>query len=192
LLNAPDPAPFIPASQFKDEDGVALARTGRVLDLVRDPLNFQIIYAAMPDAASQSGSVLTNKGGIYKSIDGGQNWVRISTSQLNSLMLPTSTVSPGLSTSTATNRVLLSLHHSTGPVVEQNFLYVGIVNGNAIAGLFRGDMSTNVFRSIKVPSIHEGRHGDLHFSLVVHPTESNRVFVGVTSINQLGQPTSCA
>ncbi len=178
LLNGPDPDPLVKASQFKDENGLALTRTGRVLDLVRDPLNSQTVFAAIPDAAVQVGSIITSKGGVYRSIDGGLNWTRISSPALNSLMVPVASGTPGAPSSTATGRVLLSLHHSTSTGIEQNFLYVGIVNGNAIAGLFRGDMSSDTWRSIKVPSVHEGKHGDLHFSLVADPVASNRVFVG--------------
>ena len=179
-LKGPNNNPFILPSQFNIGAGATLTRTGRVLDLIRDPLSPQTVYVALPEASRVVGSVTTKEGGIFRSTNGGTTWDRISIDIVNNLL--DGRAADGSTGPFFTNRVLLSLHHTSVLGVEQNMLYVGIVNTKTIAGLFRFDATQpsiqTAWRKIATPSVTEGKHGDLHFSLVAHPVFPNVVFVG--------------
>ena len=82
-LVAADPNPFIPAVQFDNGNGLKLTRTGRVADLIRDPQNPLIVFAALPDANRDAAGVTINESGVYRSVDGGQTWTKISTAIVN-------------------------------------------------------------------------------------------------------------
>ncbi|MEQ1830973.1 MAG: hypothetical protein ABL921_33815, partial [Pirellula sp.] len=175
-LTGSDPNPLILPSQFSIGVGQTLVSTGRAMDLVRDIQNPQTLYVALPDASRVPANAAPNAGGIYRSIDSGQSWQRVSTSILHDKL---GGMSPeGITNRTLTNRVILSQHNSTTGAGNQNILYVGLVNANVIDRVFRWDINLDSWSEVLVPGMTEGKSGELHFSLVAHPTDPNVLYVG--------------
>ena len=142
---------------------------GRAFDLATDPSNPAILYVPIRDAVTCSG--LPN--GIYRSVDTGATWTKVSNAAMDALLLDT-----------VTNNTRMAVGLS-GQV------YVGIVNNGRLAGLFRSGNTGASWTQLDTPSTNEGGsiigmqptekpggQGGIHFSIVADPTDVNIVYLG--------------
>lgn len=150
---------------------------GRAYDLVVDPLNPSIMYTSLALTPTATNA------GIYKSINGGANWTRVSDSTMNALF-----------TANTSNAEL-----AAGRFGE---VYASIINSGVVVGLFRSPDSGVTWTAMDLPKTNEngtdvglnpggpkgptsgtpneisGGQGSIHFSIVADPTNANIVYVG--------------
>ncbi|APZ90449.1 sodium/calcium exchanger 1 [Fuerstiella marisgermanici] len=165
--------------QVSIDDGSATGLPGGVsYDLVVDPTNPDIMYT------NQVFSIVAN--GLYKSIDGGASWNKVSSAAVDAFI-----------TDFNSNLEMAVGHH--------NNVYAGIVEFGAPVAFFRsgdggatwvqlddpvtfentGDVGLNP-RGSKGPTAGDnptpaeiaGGQGSIHFSIVADPTDPNIVYVG--------------
>src|SRR5215204_668395 len=106
--------------------------------------------------------LFTNAGtnGIFRSTDTGATWTRVSNAAMNTIM------AGGVS----------NVEIAVG---RNNNIYVAIVTGGTLAGIFRsGDAGANWVQMDLPPTIHPGGQGSIHLSLAADPTSHNIVYVG--------------
>jgi len=112
----------------------------------------------------------TNAGtnGIYRSIDTGANWIKVSNAAMDALI------------NLATNNIEIAVGTS-------NTVYVAIVNGGTLAGLFRSGNGGGNWIALDLPTtvesgltlgIHPGGYGYIHLSIAADPADSNIVYIG--------------
>lgn len=105
--------------------------------------------------------------GVYRSANTGATWTRISTPAINGLVA-------------AAGNVEMAVGNSSE-------LYVAVVTGGRLAGLFRtGDNGAN-WTTLDLPTttdggavfgIHPGGQGNVHLSLAADPTNANTLYIG--------------
>lgn len=161
--------------QVSGRAGSGLPR-GVTYDLVADPQNSLIMYTAVAFSTP-------DQDGIYKSVDGGTTWARVSNSTIDSLI--------GGSTS--------NIEFAVG---KQNNVYAAILNAGNLAGLFRSGDGGLTWVQMDTPATNEngtdvglnprgtkgptsgmpeeiaGGQGAIHFSIVADPNDPNIVYVG--------------
>ncbi|HET7434970.1 MAG TPA: Calx-beta domain-containing protein [Thermoanaerobaculia bacterium] len=157
---------------------------GQVFDLVGDPSNNAVMYASIKFGSDCSSGAMTN--GIYKSIDTGASWAKVSDGAMDALL---------------TNALQTNVRMAVGLSGQ---VYVGIVNGGQIAGLFRSGTGGSSWTPLDLPSTvdsgvshglqpdaeHEdGGQGATHFSIVADPTNANIVYVGGDRQPDSGNPS---
>ncbi len=147
-------------------------------DLVADPANANILYTSTVFSPGVGGA-----NGIYKSVNGGLTWSKVSNSTIEALI-----------TNNTSNLKIA--------VGNQNQVYAAIVNAGAFTALFRSpDNGTNWVQmdnpktnengvdvglnpsggkgpSSGAPESIAGGQGGLHFSMVADPNNANIVYVG--------------
>lgn len=174
-------------TQVSTGDGTATGLPAGVsFDLFADPTDPTIIYTASVYSAALGGGQV----GVYKSIDSGASWNKVSNATMDALIDNATTQQTGTS----------NLEIAVG---RANNVYVSIINGGAVAGLFRsGDGGTN-WTQMETPTTNEngtdvglnpgggkgptagsapselaGGQGSIHFSMVADPNNANIVYVG--------------
>ena len=146
---------------------------GRVFDLAGDPTNPATLYCAVRDAGSLNG--------IYKSVNTGQTWARVSSAAMNAL----NTDSDPNNTS--------NIEIAVGNAGQ---VFVGIMGSNGrLTGLFRSPDGSTAWTRLDTPVTNEngtlvgiqpraktydiaGGQGQIHFSIVADPVDTNIVYVG--------------
>ena len=145
---------------------------GATFDVAGDPSNANTLYTAVVSADFFGGL-----NGIYKSVNGGANWSKISNAAMDALII-----------SDTTNNIEIDVGNS-------NNVYVGIINFGQLAGLFRSGDGGGSFTQLDTPVTNEdgtdvginprprrngtpGGQGATHFSIVADPTNANVVYVG--------------
>lgn len=150
---------------------------GANYDLATDPSNNSVLYTSVNFADLNPGG----NNGIYKSLNSGATWTRVSSAAMNALVISNTTSNIEISVGTANN------------------VYAGIINNGQLAGLFRsGDGGTN-WTQLDSPMTNEGGtlvglqpngrpgtepeylaggQGSIHFSILADPTNPNLVYLG--------------
>jgi hypothetical protein len=142
---------------------------GAAMDIATDPTNNAVLYTATRFGSSCSGGV----NGIYKSIDTGATWTKVSSAAMDTLMTDASAVN--------NTRIAVG---ATGEV------YAGIIDNGQLAGLFRSGPGGTTWVQLDSPKSNEGgidigihprpkpgAQGATHFSIVADPTNANIVYV---------------
>jgi hypothetical protein len=127
---------------------------GMTNDVVRDPANSSRLFTGVVADAASGG-----QSGVYRSVDGGITWTRVSNAAMNALI------------SAATN----NMEFAAG---LNNLVYALIVNSGRLAGLFRSADGGTTWTSMDVPAANPGGQGSLHCSEAVDPTSATIVYVG--------------
>lgn len=146
-------------------------------DLIADPIDPNILYSSIA-IPSTSGNQ-----GIYKSINGGSTWSRVSNSTMNALF-----------TSSTSN-----VEMSAGKFGD---VYAAIINSGVVVGLFRSPDYGVTWSAMDIPKTNEngtdvglnpggpkgpidgpaeevaGSQGAIHFSILADPSDANIVYVG--------------
>ncbi len=147
---------------------------GLAYDLVSDPVNTNVLYTTIWAGPAD---------GVYKSVDRGATWSRVSSAAMNALI--------GSGTS--------NMEMSVG---KHNNVYVGIINQGQLAGLFRSGNGGSTWTQLDSPKTNEngnvvgihprpkgpgpgsplpsiaGGQGGIHFSIAADPVNPNVVYVG--------------
>jgi hypothetical protein len=120
---------------------------------------------------SDNTRLFTNAGanGVYRSTDTGATWAKVSDAAMDALITG------------ATNNIEIAMGTS-------NNVYVAIVNGGQLAGLFRSGDGGNTWVSLDLPAtvedggvsfgIHPGGQGYIHLSIIADPGNTNIVYIG--------------
>ncbi|MCA9055626.1 MAG: hypothetical protein KDA75_17415, partial [Planctomycetaceae bacterium] len=130
--------------------------TGSAFDLVQVPSDPNTLYTSLSGGSTN---------GIYKSINGGANWTKVSDAAIDALL------------GNSTNNV----EFATG--IFGN-VYVGILNNSSVVGLFRSGDSGATWTAMDLPGTTEGGSFqgltgfNLHFSITADPNDQNVVYVG--------------
>ncbi len=147
---------------------------GRVYDLVGDPTNPAVLYAPVRGTGTDNG--------IYKSTDTGATWSKVSDAVVDALILE-----PG-----AGEKVTQNIELAVG---NANNVYVAIINDGQLAGVFRSGDGGATWVEMDLPVTNEaggdvgtnprvkpgelaGAQGQIHFSILADPFNSNIVYVG--------------
>ncbi len=152
---------------------------GRCFDLVGHRNTPNVLYASIRDTGSGNG--------IYKSIDTGATWLRVSNGTMNGL------IKDG---SGGTSNVEMAIHDNAG--AGTNAVYVAILNAGQLrnGGVFRSINGGVAWVKMDTPMTNEGGvdvgtnprfkrddgkpggQGAIHFSIVADPVDVNIVYVG--------------
>lgn len=119
---------------------------------------------------SNNAVLYTNAGsnGVYRSTNTGATWALVSDATMNALISGT------------TNNIQIAVGTS-------NNVYVGVVNGGQLAGVFRSGNGGTTWTQLDLPTtveagvnegIHWGEQGNVNFSIAADPTNPNLVYVG--------------
>lgn len=146
---------------------------GRAFDLAGDPTNSAVLYCAVRDAGTSSG--------VYKSVDTGATWTRVSNAAMNAL---NTDVAPN-----STSNIEIAVGNA-GQV------YAGIMGSNGrLTGLFRSGNGGTSWTQLDTPTTNEngtlvgiqpraqeydvaGGQGQIHFSIAADPVDPDIVYVG--------------
>lgn len=160
-------------TQISNGDGTTNGLPGgATFDLAGDPSNPNTLYTAVVFA-----DFLGGLNGIYKSVNGGADWSKISNAAMDALIM-----------SNTTNNIEIDVGNSDN-------VYVGIINFGQLAGLFRSGDGGGSFTQLDTPVTNEdgtdvginpepeldgtpSSQGSTHFSIVADPTNANVVYVG--------------
>jgi hypothetical protein len=142
-------------TQISSGNGAATGLPGgTTFDLASDPTNPARLFTGVLSTAALGG-----QNGIYRSTNTGANWTKVSSAEMDSLII------------NATNNIELS-------VGNNNNVYVAIVNSGRLAGLFRSGDGGETWTSLDRPNTHPGGQGSLHLSVAADPTNSDIVYIG--------------
>jgi hypothetical protein len=124
-------------------------RFGSVTDLVMNPSNHQVLYAAVGD---NSGDAIN---GVYESKNAGGSWTELS----------------GPATGTKVGRIALAISH------DGQTLYVAETNSSGqLTGFYRSTNGGSSFTSIAGVPNFTGQQGWYDIALAVDPTDAQRVY----------------
>ncbi len=152
---------------------------GRCFDLVGHRNTPNVLYASIRDAGSGNG--------IYKSVDTGASWSRVSNGSMNGRIFDGSG---------GTSNVEMAIHDNAG--AGTNAVYVAILNAGQLrnGGVFRSTNGGSTWVQMDTPTTNEGGvdvgtnprykrdagnpsgQGAIHFSIVADPFDVNVVYVG--------------
>ena len=166
-------------TQISTGNGAATGLPGGVsYDLVVDPINPSTMYTS-----TVFSDLVSGLNGVYKSTNSGATWTRVSSAAMNTLI-----------TNSTSN-----LEMAAG---RNNEVYAAVINGGAMAGLFRSPDNGVTWVQMDNPRTNEngtdvglnpsggkgpqtgtpeqiaGGQGNIHFSIVADPTNANIVYVG--------------
>jgi hypothetical protein len=161
------------AETFARPEGVA---PGVASDLKADPRDPSVLYATILSVPSCGDGSIS---GVYKSVDAGTSWAKISDGELEALLHRDSTQSPF----TVRAEIAVGWHDD---------IYVGIVNYHGGSGedasrlemVFRSEDAGTAWTRIDPPMTEDGfglPAGSLHFSIAADPTSSAIFYVGGTT-----------
>jgi GEVED domain len=166
-------------TQISTDTGATTGLPGGVsYDLISDPITPSTLYTS-----TVFSDLVGGVNGVYKSMDSGATWARVSTAPINSLI-----------TNNTSN-----LELAAG---RNNEVYAAIINAGNMAGLFRSPDNGTTWVQMDSPKTNEngidvglnpsggkgpqsgapeaiaGGQGNIHFSIVADPTDANIVYVG--------------
>ncbi len=146
---------------------------GQTLEMTADPQNPQVLYASLNAGGANNG--------IYKSSDAGATWTRVSSAEMNALIMD--------SGADRTDNVQMS-------VGNNNNVYVAIDNGGMLGAVYRSGDGGTTWTAMDVPSTNEGGttvginpvnddeqeddaggQGATHLSIVADPNNANIVYI---------------
>ena len=149
---------------------------GQVADMVVDPENPQTVYVAIYNMVNAD--ITTIYGGVFKTINMGSTWAKISPPQIDVSILPTTK----------------NIKMTTGP---SGAVFVAIAtatgtNAGQLSALFRSANGGTSWSMMGLPTtqevladgtpitlgIHPGGQGYVHFSFEADKTNSNIVYIG--------------
>lgn len=114
---------------------------------------------------TNSARMFTNAGnnGLYRSTDTGASWSKVSNAAMDALISGSNNIEIAVGTS--------------------NNVYVAIVTGGQLAGVFRSGDSGTTWTAMDLPTtagggIHPGGQGGIHLSLAADPNNANIVYIG--------------
>ena len=146
---------------------------GRAWDMVEDPTNSAVLYVAIRDAAANNG--------VYKSVDTGATWTRVSDATMQTHNTDTGSFST------------VNIEMAVGSSGE---VYAAFMASNGrLSGLFRSGNGGANWVQLDTPSTNEngsniglqprekdydvaGGQGAIHFSILADPTNPNVVYLG--------------
>ncbi len=152
---------------------------GRCFDLVGHRNTPSVLYTSLRDAGSGNG--------VYKSVDTGATWTRVSNATMNGLMFDGSG---------GTSNVEMAIHDNIS--LNTQAVYVAILNAGQLrnGGVFRSIDGGVTWIQMDTPQTNEGGvdvgtnprfkrddgqpggQGTIHFSIVADPFDVNIVYVG--------------
>jgi len=174
-------------TQVSSGDGTATGLPAGVsYDLFADPTDPATIYTATVFSDALGGGQV----GVYKTTDFGATWSKVSDATMDAL------IDNGTTQQTGTSNLEIA-------VGQADNVYVSIINGGAVAGLFRSGDGGTSWTQMETPSTNEGGadvglnpkggkgpvagsapeelaggQGAIHFSMVADPNDPNIVYVG--------------
>jgi hypothetical protein len=153
---------------------------GRAADMVVDPTNPTTIYVAIYNLLNNITAGITGYGGLYKSIDMGATWNKISTSEIE-LAISVITINIKLTTSIL-GRVYIAIATGTSTTTI----------AGQLSAIFGSQDSGNSWNAISLPTtneltsdgntvtygIHPGSQGYVHFSFQADPINPDILYIG--------------
>jgi len=150
----------------------------RAADMVVDPTNPTTIYVAIYDLLNYPTAGISGDGGLYKSIDMGATWNKISTSEIE-LAIPVTIKNIKLATSIL-GRVYIAIATAT------------TTNAGQLSAIFGSQDSGNSWNALSLPTtneltkdgnivtlgIHPGGQGYVHFSFEADPINPDILYIG--------------
>jgi hypothetical protein len=163
--------------------GTGALPVGPAYDVIVDPTNLQRFYVAVAGDA-----IAGTTGGIFRTDDGGNNWIAVGANNFtNPMFAPAANPNGAISAQTA--MMEMALHTSLG----NNVLYVAVVNlvpmtsRNELAGVFWTANQGGSWTAMDLPrtmdggspkGINVGGQGNKHLSIAADPTNPNLVYIG--------------
>ncbi len=148
-------------TQISDGDGSATGLpAGSTNDLVGDPGDPTRLFTGVVGADEVGGL-----NGIYRSIDTGATWTKVSDAAIDAVLSSVST------------------HNIEIAVGPSGAVFVIIVNNGQAAGVFRSGDGGDSWAAMDLPGttsfgIHPGFQGGFHLSIAADPTDPDLVYVG--------------
>lgn len=137
---------------------------GLVDALASDPSDNAVLYASIVSAPNCGGT-----SGIYKSIDTGASWSKISDAAIDATLVDAGGT------------------HVEISVGNNDNVFVGIATGGRLAGVFYSDNGGSSFTSMELPGtfepddffgIHPGGQASIHMSMTADPNNDTVVYIG--------------
>jgi hypothetical protein len=147
-------------NNFASLSGTGNLPAGAVLDMFSDPGNTNRYYVA-------------GTFGVFRTDDASAanpTWANVT--------------DPNMLISGATINIRIGVHNDA----TNNVVYVGVVNGGALASVSFSTNQGGAWTQLDVPAVHPGNQGRNHFSLVADSSDANLVYVGGDT--QLGNPVA--
>ena len=149
-------------TQIAVGNGAATGLPGGVThDLVGDPANPTRLFTAPTQSAALGGVP-----GVYRSMDTGATWSKVSNAAMDALLVG----------------VVTNVEFAVSP---GNSVYCAIARSGRLAGLFRSGDGGTTWTSMDLPrtgpnnvGIHPGGQASIHMSIVADPTDSEIVYIG--------------
>ena len=153
-------------SQVSGAPGSGLPQ-GTTFDMVGDPNDPSVLYTSVVFA-----QFLGLQNGVYKSVDTGATWTKVSTPAMDALLdqIPNTSGNVELA------------------VGQSNNVFAAIVVSGRLAGVFRSGDGGGAWTGMDLPGTiegggvffgaHPGGQGSIHLSIAADPSNSNVVYVG--------------
>ena len=174
---------------------------GEITSLVRDPTNVNRLYAAVSNTANLSNT------GVYRSIDGGLSWVKLSSLNVQQNTLPNQQMTAMIRLSISNDGVLVA--DLVNPVIGTGGVQ-GALNGtaNTAAAVYRTSNQGDSWTSMGTPTTSETVRGapytanlytsgqyNIHGRVLVDPNNSSVIYIsgdsqGPKALIENGIPTS--
>jgi photosystem II stability/assembly factor-like uncharacterized protein len=152
-------------TQISQGNGRATGLPGGITyDLASDPMRPKRLFTSVVSADEVGG-----RNGIYRSDDTGATWTKVSSAEMDALLLSDATVNAELT------------------VGRHNEVYATIANHFVLAAVFRSGDGGNTWKKMDLPvtiedgvpiGINPGGQADFHLSIVADPTNANIVYIG--------------
>ncbi len=133
---------------------------GSTTDLIGDPGNNSLLYTVVFNSAAP---------GIYRSVDTGANWTRVSDAPTDALI---NSGTRGLFAVGQSANIFLAVVGSDGRLAAV------IQSANGTTGWTNLGVPTTAEEGGALIGIHPGGQGSIHLSVAADPTDSNIVYVG--------------
>jgi len=155
---------------------------GRAAGMVVDPTNPTTIYVAIYDLQNYIDAGVNGYGGLYKSIDMGATWNKISTPEIE-LAIPKTTKNIKLATS-----ILGRVYIAIATIIHTQSVYLS----GQLSAIFASTDGGNSWNALSLPTtneltkdgntvtfgIHPGGQGYVHLSFEVDPINPDILYIG--------------
>lgn len=158
-------------SQLSITEGIP---RGAATALTADPNNTSTFYAGI-NTYNHACSTLNS--GIYKTIDQGTSWIKVSDAPMEAV----------IGTSSCHYEIAVGHNVGTNPGETGNVFVSMVCNGGRLSAVFRSGDSGSTWIDMGIPEttensgvvgLHPGGQGRLHSSIAADPTDDNIVYVG--------------